>query len=149
MPPRARHGGPVQVDDARPLRRWEAKQERGQVVAERAHSRTIPVDQSRLRTFRGSPHEHIDRPEIAVQQCRRASRLVEDVRAPGRVGQQRVQPLEQTLRESCVLRRGLDPAVPKRFQRRDGVSDVRREVRHPEVAAVATHIGQNGVPGGG
>src|SRR2546422_253874 len=75
-------------------------------------------------------------------------RSLED-RGPARcVGQERAQPLEQTVREPRVLGGRVDLMAPERLERGDGVADVRREVRQPEVERVAAHVRQDSMGGG-
>src|SRR2546425_12246835 len=60
-------------------------EEGGNVVARRAHTDVIPVDEPGPRAGRCHGHEHVLRPEVAVQQRVRPSRLFHEAHAPRRI----------------------------------------------------------------
>src|SRR2546426_10919948 len=150
-PPGARDGLAVALQHPRPLGGREPKQERREVVAERAHPHLVPVDEPCLGPPLGHPgclsYEGVDRPQVPVQQRVGAPGTLEGLRPPGRVGGQVAKPLEQARRDPGVLRRWLDPRRREPLERGGRVGDIRPEVLDPQTLAPAADLRPHPVAG--
>src|SRR3989442_10541939 len=148
VPPCASHGIAVALKNPPRLSLWVPEEERGQIVAEGAHPRSVPIDEPRPQPSRCGDHEDVDCPQIAVKQRVRPGCLLEDLRPSGRVGEKRDQSLEQALGKPRVLPGGFDRRARELFERRDGVSNVRGEVLYPQASDVTARVRQHGVMSG-
>ena len=89
VPPCARHGIAVALQNPPPLSLWEPEEERGQIVAEGAHPRSVPIDEPRPQPPGCGDHEDVDYPQIAVKQRVGPGCLLEDLRPSRRVCEER------------------------------------------------------------
>src|SRR2546426_3156905 len=150
-PPGARDGLAVALQHPRPLSGREPKQERREVVAERAHPHLVPVDEPCLGPPLGPPgclsYEGVDRPQVPVQQRVGSRGLLEGLRPPGRVGGQVAKPLEQARRDPGVLRRWLHPRRREPFGRGGRLRDLPRVGLDPQTLAPAADVRPHPVGG--
>src|SRR5262245_1801253 len=144
MPADALRGGAIVIEQPQSLLRWGSVQESGEVETEGADADVIPVDEPRARDSIGRGHEHVLRPEVAMQQRLRA-RPLHRPDAPWRILPKVVQLVQQALSGSSERRWRLTRRDRQGFERGDGVAEIRREVVRSLVARAPPDLGQERV----
>src|SRR5256886_8266566 len=142
LPPAFLHRFAVEFQDGWSLFEREAQEEGGEVVAERADPSVVPVDQAQAQTVRTRNDEDVLGPKVPMEQRLGSSRLLHEPSPVGKLPTKGVETPQQPLTQGFVTRAG-GPT----FERIDGVSHIRLEEMHPEVAAMKPDFPQQRVTG--